>query len=215
MKSRFSLILIICVVIFGGILVFGKKDNKQANSNTPPSNHLRGNTNAKVTLVEYGDFQCPACEAYYPIVEQAFAKYKDNVTFQFRSFPITSKHPHAVAAHRAAEAADKQGKFWEMYKLLYDNQPTWSPEQGPQLSDDQITKTFEGYAEQLGLDMTRFRQDRDSSAVNDIIQADTKAGTNAGVQGTPTFYLNGKLVDKIQSQDDFNKRIQDAIDSNK
>lgn len=221
MKSRFSLILIACVVIFGGILVFTKKDSKTpSSSDAQPTNHLRGATNSKVTLVEYGDFQCPACEAYYPIVEQAFDKYKADVTFQFRSFPITSKHQHALAAHRVAEAADKQGKFWEMYKLLYEGQPTWSPESGTALSSDQVSQIFTGYAQQLGLNMTQFNTDRNSSSVNDIINADTKAGTNApdgGVTGTPTFYLNGKKIDstKIRGQDDFNKLIDDAIKASK
>ncbi len=220
MKSRFSLILIACVVIFGGILVLTKKDSKSPNdSNVQATNHVRGATNSKVTLIEYGDFQCPACEAYYPVVEQAFEKYKADVTFQFRSFPITSKHQHALAAHRVAEAADKQGKYWEMYKLLYEGQPTWSPEPpAPQLSSAEVSKIFDGYAQQLGLNMTQFNTDRNSGAVNDIIQADTKAGSAApdgGVQGTPTFYLNGKKLDGIKDQADFNKRIEDAIAANK
>lgn len=221
MKSRFSLILIACVVIFGGILFVTKKDSKTASSsNAQPTNHVRGATNSKVTFVEYGDFQCPACEAYYPLVEQAFDKYKTEVTFQFRNFPLSSKHQHALAAHRVVEAASKQGKFWEMYKLLYDGQPTWSPSSGAALSSDQVSKIFEGYAQQLGLNMTQFDTDRNGSEVNDIIQADVKAGNEApdgGVTGTPTFYINGKKIDTstVRSQDDFNKFIEDAIKANK
>jgi protein-disulfide isomerase len=211
MKSRFSLILIAAVVIFGGLLVFNKKDEKPS-TNAQPSNHLRGDTSSKVTFVEYGDFQCPACEAYYPLVEQAYDKYKDKVSFQFRSFPITSAHPHAVAAHRAAEAADKQGKYWEMYHKLYDNQPTWSP-QGTSLPDAQVSSMFEQYAKEIGLNIDQYNADRQSSAVNDIIQADAKEGSKLGVTGTPTFFINGKKheTSEIRDQDGLNKLIEAAL----
>ncbi len=210
MKSRFSLILIACVVIFGGILVFSKKDAKSPESGSggsQASNHVRGNTSAKVTLTEYGDFQCPACAAYFPVVEQVYEKYKDQIQFQFRNFPLRQIHQHAMVAHRAAEAASNQGKFWEMYQQLYQNNSSWSAESDP-------TGTFKGYATVIGLDMTKYEADFKSEAVNNVINADIAEGQKLGVDSTPTFFLNGQKIDNPKDLDAFNKVIEDAIKAN-
>lgn len=207
MKSRFSLILIACVVIFGGILIFSKKDAKSpngSNSSTQLSNHVRGDGNKKVTLTEYGDFECPACSAYYPLVEQVFEKYKGDITFQFRNFPLRQIHQHAMVAHRAGEAADKQGKFWEMYALLYQNHDTWTQQPDP-------TSTFRSYAQSLNLDMAKYDADFKSEAVNAQINADIAEGTKLGVNSTPTFFVDGKKIENPRDVDSFNKVIEDAI----
>lgn len=207
MKSRFSLILIACVVIFGGILIFSKKDTKSPSSNNSTSqlsNHTRGDGKKGVTLTEYGDFECPACSAYYPLVEQVYEKYKGDITFQFRNFPLRQIHQHAMVAHRAAEAADKQGKFWEMYALLYQNHDTWTQQSDP-------TTTFRGYAQSLNLDMNKYDSDFKSEAVNALINADLAEGQKLGVNSTPTFFVDGKKIENPRDVNAFYKVIEDAI----
>lgn len=208
MGSRFGAILAACVIIFVGILVFKGNDAnapKDSNGNTVgATEHLRGDGKKGVTLVEYGDFQCPACRAYYPIIEEVFEKYKGDITFQFRHFPLIQIHKNAMLAHRAAQAASNQNKFWEMYNLLYQNQSTWEGASDP-------TATFQGYAESLGLDMTKFNADVKSAATNDIINADIKEGQKLGATSTPTFILNGKKITNPGDLEAFSKLIEEAI----
>lgn len=210
MKSRFSFILIACVIVFGAILFISKKDASAPDSGDgskgQTTNHTRGENKKNVVLTEYGDFQCPACAGYYPIVEQVVEKYKDDIQFQFVNFPLTQIHPNAMLAHRSAEAASNQGKFWEMYGLLYQNQTTWSS-----LPSNQADTTFRTYAQSLGLDMTKFDTDQKSQATNSIINADISKGKELGITGTPSFYLDGKKIENPKDLEGFNKLIEDAI----
>jgi protein-disulfide isomerase len=187
MSKRFWAIIVIIGLVFAGFLVFGgSKDNN--GSAAQATNHVQGNTSSKVKLVEYGDFQCPVCGAYYPLVSQVADKYKDTIAFQFRNLPLTQVHPNAFAAARAAEAADKQGKFWEMYNLLYQNQTTWS--QNPN-----ARAQFEQYASQLGMNLAKFKADFASGSTNEAINNDIAAfkATNSKM-ATPSFFLNGKPI---------------------
>lgn len=210
MKSRFSLILIACVIIFGGILFVSKKDAsapKNADGSAiAPTNHTKGENKKGVTLVEYGDFQCPACAGYYALVEQVVEKYKTDISFQFVNFPLTSIHPNALLAHRSAEAANNQGKYWEMYSLLYQNQEAWSS-----LTSAQASTTFRSYAENLNLDMAKFDTDQKSETINSLINADISKAKGLGITGTPTFYLDGKKIENPRDLESFNKIIEDAI----
>jgi protein-disulfide isomerase len=192
MSGRFWAIIGIIAVVFVGILVFsGNKDDKQqgTNNKAATSNHLKGNTESKVKLVEYGDFQCPTCRAYFPILKEVFNKYQDRVSFQFRNLPLTQIHNNAFAGARAAEAASKQGKFWEMHDLLYQNQTSWSGSNNP-------LESFKQYAKQLKLDVNKFGTDFASKDVNTTINADISAfkATKADL-ATPTFFLNGKKLE--------------------
>ncbi len=210
MNSRFTIILIAMVAVFVGIFVTTKDKNEApAAGSSSLSNHVEGGNAKGVTLVEYGDFQCPACTAYYPIVKEAVESHKADIQFQFVNFPLTQLHPNAMAAHRAAEAAHKQGKYWEMHDMLYEQHDSWA--------DSKTASTiFEGYAQQLGLDVAKFRADAASSATNDIIQADIKKGQSLDITGTPTFFLNGKKVDKApQTPEDFGKLLDQAIAAKK
>ena len=212
MNSRFSLILIACVLVFGGILFFNKKEakspeNKSNTSNVKPTNHVRGNKDAKVTLTEYGDFECPACSQYYPLVEQVYDKYKDKIQFQFRNFPLIQIHQNAMVAHRAAKAASNQGKFWEMYHKLYENHSAWT-------SGGIATNAIRGYAEEIGLDMKKYDEDFKSEQTNAIINADVDEGKSKGVESTPTFMINGKKINNPGSADEFSKVIDEALKSN-
>jgi len=141
--------------------------------------HIEGSSDAAVTLLEYGDYECPYCGAAYPIVKQIQETMGDRLRFVFRNFPITTAHPHAEQAAEAAEAAAAQGKFWPMHDLLYENQQ--------RLEDDDLA----GYAEQLGLDVARFRRELAEHAHAQRVREDFMSGVRSGVNGTPTFYIDG------------------------
>lgn len=150
--------------------------------------HVTGAEEGQVTLVEFGDYQCPACAAAEPTITQLKADFPDELTFSFRNFPLLSIHPNAMDSAKAAEAAALQGKFWEMHDLLYAQQNAWSSLGNP---DDQ----FRAYAEQLELDVDKFMSDYRSQAVTDRVNRDYDDGIALGVNATPTFYLNGEKVE--------------------
>ncbi len=212
MKQLIIAVLVV-VGIIGGAVVLGKDKTVSGQL----SNHVMGKENASVSLVEYGDFECPACSFYYPIVEQVKEKYKDQISFQFRNFPLVQSHRNALAAHRAAEAANNQGKFWEMYNMLYSRQESWN---GPSQSDSvgatttQAISIFESYAQELGLDVNKFNADVIASATLDTINSDTDEGKRLGVLGTPSFFVNGKKIEDstdITSVEAFSKVIDEAL----
>lgn len=213
MSKGFLAIIAAVVIVFIGIFAFsGHKNNsnngKSSSSNGSPTNHIEGKGQTGVTLVEYGDYECPYCEEYYPIVKQVVAKYNDQIKFQFRNFPLVSIHQNAFAGARAAEAAAAQSKFWQMHDLLYDNQNQWAQSKNP-------TQYFKQYAQQLGLDVTQFNKDYSSNAVNDAINADMAAGNKLNIQGTPTFFLDGKQINVTASASSFETQIQQAINQKK
>jgi protein-disulfide isomerase len=141
--------------------------------------HIQGPAEAAVTLLEYGDYECPYCGAAYPIVKDLQARMGDRLRFVFRNFPITTSHPHAELAAEAAEAAAVQRRFWEMHDLLYENQSRLEPE-------DLLT-----YAGQLGLDVTAFGKDLQGHVHAARVREDFMSGVRSGVNGTPSFYING------------------------
>lgn len=209
MSKRFLIILAVLILGFVGFVVFqGKKNNNKnggGSQTAQPSEHKKGAGNKGVTLVEYGDFQCPSCGGYFPILQQIEKKYGDDITFQFRHFPLTQIHQNAMAAHRAAEAASKQNKFWEMHDMLYERQQNWS-------SSQNISQIMEDYASELGLNVERFKTDYQGSEVNAIINADISVGNSLKVTGTPTFFINGeKIEDPGRTVEEFSKIIDDAI----
>lgn len=206
MDKRFLLILASLVIIFGGIFFLTKSKSAapgQTGSTKAVSNHTEG-TSKKVTLVEYGDYQCPACGQFYPIVKQLQAKYANDITFRFANFPLVQIHQNAMVGARAAEAAALQNKFWEMHDMLYENQNSWSASSDP-------NPYFVQYATSLGLDITKFKQDMASQAVLDTINADTSEVQALGGTGTPTFVLNGKKIENPNSLEAFSKIIDEAI----
>ncbi len=167
------------------------------------TDHVRGAKDGKVTLVEFGDFQCPACGVWEPIVRQALTDNKDTLKVVFRHFPLTQIHRNALLAAKATEAAGLQGKFWEMHDIIYDKQEEWAETLNAQ-------SFFLTYATTLGLDTKKFTADLTNKAIEDKILAEIKEGTRLGVQGTPTFFLNGKKLENVRDLASFNKAIQDA-----
>jgi protein-disulfide isomerase len=211
-KQFWAIIVGIVIVLVGVFALTGDKssDNNTSTSKTSSTtNHVEGNTASSVKLVEYGDYPCPYCQTYHATVKQIAEEYKDKVSFQFVHFPLPSLHQNAFAAARAAEAADKQGKFWEMHDLLYtNNDPNgatgWVASNAP-------STYFNQYATRLGLNLDQFKKDYASSAVNSAINADMSAGNKLGIDGTPTFILNGKKVTIANNPDDFRKVLDEAI----
>jgi protein-disulfide isomerase len=151
----------------------------------PP--HLLGAVEAPVMIEEFGDLECASCGQLHPIIKTMKAEFGKNLVIVFREFPLVSRHPHALEAARAAEAAGLQGKFWEMHDMLYENQKTWhdAAEAGP---------IFEAYAVQIGLALDQFKRDINSPAVDQRLELDRERGVSIGVDSTPTVFLNGREV---------------------
>lgn len=210
MDKRFWGIIIAIIVVFSGIVLLSHRNSNGTNSsNVQPSNHLTGKLDSKVKLIEYGDYQCPPCALYEPIVEQVIAKYSDKITFQFRNLPISQIHQNAFAAARAAEAASDQNKFWEMHNLIYKNQDNWK-------DSNNAGSIFEGYATELGLNLTQFKTDFASSATNDRVNADLNEFDKTGFEkATPTFILNGKKITPDPTLDSFSKILDQALQQTK
>ncbi len=197
------------VVLLFGYYFYATSKNPEITSDTMPvvitqTDHVRGAKDGKVTLVEFGDFQCPACGAYEPILRQVMADNKDTLKFSFRHFPLTQIHKNALLAAKASEAAALQGKFWEMHDIIYDKQDEW----GEALNAREFIMM---YANTIKLDISKFTRDLESKTIEDKILAEYKEGISLGVQGTPTFFLNGKkLESNPRNLAEFNKMIQEA-----
>lgn len=209
-KEAKILIAIAGVVVIGGILlaIFA---NPQPTAPGEPvdekslireNSHMTKELGAKVTIVEFGDYQCPGCAAASPVVKQIIETYKDNkdVNFVFRNFPLDSIHPNAHISAEAAEAAAAQGKFWEMYELLYSKQNDWATISNP-------IETFVGYAQSLGLDVDKFRSEVSQRKYADVITTDYNDGVSLGVNSTPTFFINGVKEAKVLSFEEFKTKI--------
>ncbi len=205
--------LFIWLAILGGIVAliffaiqFGEDTNRGESGITPvtASDWQKGNPEALVTLVEYSDFQCPACRVFYPILNQLEAELGDQVRFVYRHFPLSQIHFNAELAARAAEAAGVQGDFWGMHNKIFEGQPFWSRSQDPR-------DTFIRYAEELGLDIDKFREDIDSREMANKVGDQYRMGLRDGVNSTPTFYLNGELIRNPRSVDEFRNILLEAI----
>jgi protein-disulfide isomerase len=209
MSKAFWAIVAILLIGLVAFLAVNKRSKQTPTVSGEPSSlqagdHVLGSRDAKVVLIEYGDYQCPSCKVWQTSVEELKTKTGDDVALVFRNFPITTAHKNALAASRAAEAAALQNKFWEMGSLLYRNQDAWSGVDSPET-------TFEQYATQLSLNMDQFKSDYKSSKVLDKINLDRDMATKQDVKGTPTFFLNGKLLDLKDASQSENALIK-AVD---
>ena len=170
--------------------------------------HTKGPANAKVHIEEFGDFQCPPCAMFHPILEKLEKEFPKDLRVTFRHFPLPN-HQHALRAASATEAAGLQGKFWEMHALIYEHQQDWKDK-------FDVRPAFEGYAEQIGLDIARFNRDLGSPQVQQRILQDRKRAESLGVGGTPTVFLNGREVPfQMLPDDKLRVLIQQEIDSKK
>lgn len=161
--------------------------------------HIQGDIKAPVKLVEYGDFQCPNCGEAYPIVKRIQEEMGDKLCLVFRNFPLKELHEHAFSAACAAEAAGKQKKFWEMHDMIFEHQDA--------LEDEDLRE----YAEALDLDMGKFVKDMKSAETVKRIQEDFMNGIRSGVNGTPTFYINGVRYDDSYDYDTLIKALEIGV----
>lgn len=163
-----------------------------------PRDHAQGPADAPVTLVEYGDYECPHCGRAYPIVKEVQRRLGDTLRFVFRNFPIGESHPHAEHAAEAAEAAATQGQFWPMHDALYEHQRA--------LDDRHLI----GYAEALGMDAEGFAHELSRHAHRARVREDFMSGVRSGVNGTPTFFINGVRFDDSWDPDTLTEALEAA-----
>lgn len=171
------------------------------------SDVVKGNASSTVVLMEYSDFQCPACRSYYPVIRQLVQQFGDRVAFVYRDYPLSSIHANAEFAARAAQAARKQGKFWEMHDLLFEKQDEWA-------SEGNVTKleaTFTNYAALIGINTEQFKTDWRSKEIKDYVRAEKTHAVKSGLVGTPTFFLGGKQIANPNSLEEFQTIIQNAL----
>lgn len=201
-KNKQFALLVAIVLVVAGVVLFGGGGDKTPVA--PIEDHVKGGETAIVSIVEYSDFQCPACAAYYPAVKQLLEEFDGQVSFSYKHFPLNRIHINADLAARATEAAGLQGKFWEMHDMIFENQKTWS--------DVSAKKIFVGYAEELGIDTDKFKDDLSSKEVRKKVQNDYDEGIELGVSSTPSFFFNGEKIENPQTYEEFKALIQTAVD---
>lgn len=198
-------VFLIAIAILVGVTKSGSGNVSDFSLDTiSPLDHVKGNASSTVVLIEYSDFQCPACRTYYPIIRELSQTYGDKLALIYRHYPLKQIHFNAEPAAWASEAASKQEKFWEMHNLLFEKQAEWE-----KASD--LKSVFSEYATLLGLDKEKFLKDLDSSDVKGFVSDQRKSALKFGFNSTPTFVLNGKKIENPQSIEAFRLLIDKAI----
>lgn len=216
-KILFSLTALIVIGAVISVIKLASNPNNQSTDNKPSATaiavsaindneNIKGNKEAKTILIEYSDFQCPACGAYHPILKKITEDLSSQLKFSYRHFPLP-QHKNAKLAAIVAEAAGKQNKFWEMHDLIFQNQSDWSNEKNAAI-------VFAKYAQDLDLNIEQFQTDIISDSLKAKIENDYKSGVKAGVNSTPSFFLNGKKLNNPRNYDDFKNAIEQAGSSN-
>jgi protein-disulfide isomerase len=205
--------LIVWLLVFGVISWFGYQAYKFFTTPVPEvavtpieiaeTDWVKGDSQAKTVLLEYGDYQCPACATYLPLVNRLLEETPQGLKVVYRNFPLLQVHKNAMSSSRAAEAAGKQNKFWEMHGKLYVTQDEWKDVGDPK-------SKFSEYAKELGLDEQKFLNDFDSQEVANKITADIASGNVLRINSTPTFFLNGKKISP-RSYEQFKSLIDTEI----
>lgn len=212
-KQTITMVVIGAVIIIGAFIMFKKSPTTNAptvniQNLVSSTDHMTGSATAKVQLVEFGDYQCPACGYAYPVIKQVVDAHSSdpNFNFVFRNFPLPM-HANALAAAQAAEAAGEQGKYFEMHDLLYTHQNDWADLTDP-------TAVFENYAQQLHLDMTKFKTAFSDPKITSMLVSQRQQAMDMGLAGTPTFFLNNRQLPGIPSADELLKLINNAENGN-
>lgn len=193
---------VVVILLIGGSIWFADSEAKVNNEGVEIKTQVKGNSEGVITLVEYSDFQCPACASYQPTIERIMKDFGDSIRFEYKHFPLPI-HNMAESAARAAEAAGQQGKFFEYHDMLFANQGVWSKMGNP-------AGVYTKYAEDLGLDLEKFNRHYNSSLLRDKVRSDAREAVQNKVTGTPTFFLNGQVM-KITSFEDFYTQINQAL----
>lgn len=207
MNKTLIWIVAIVVILLGGMTAWRLALNKGVVSGgelaVPVSENDHKLGSGEVILVEYSDFECPACALYEPSLKQLLSDLPDKVTLVYRHFPLRNIHPNAQLAAQASEAAQLQGKFWEMHDILFATQKDWE-------KDANAGEKFASYALQLGLDVEKFNADINSDIVKEKVNSDFEGGVRAGINSTPTFFLNGKKMTNPRNYPEFKSTIENA-----
>ncbi len=200
---------VVLAVVGGFILAAVKLKNNSLNepvfsvNAVVSTDQIKGNREAKTVLVEYSDFQCPACAAYAPLTKQLLEEFNDKIAFAYRHFPL-SQHKNAEPAALASEAGGRQGKFWQIHDMIFENQEEWA-------ETDNAEEIFIRYAQMLGLDIEKFKSDLKLEELKKKITADLRSGQAANVNSTPTFFLNGEKI-QPKSYEEFKQMILSQIE---
>jgi protein-disulfide isomerase len=215
-KTKPVLIIVAAIVVAGIVALYLSRQETAAetkgtaNSNSPTATaaatgggRIRGAADAPVTLTEYGDYQCPTCGLYHPIVTELLSRYQGKLKLEFHHYPLIQSHPNAMAAALAAESAGDQGKFWEMNDLIFERQNEWSRSPAAET-------IFLQYALQIGLDSNRFMQAMKSPETQERILADVRRGNDI-VKGTPTFAVNGQVIPDLPGLEGLSSLIEGQL----
>ncbi len=201
-----SFIVVLGLIIWGLSLAMEKDINKGSVGDAPAvtaNDHILGPEDAKVTIIEYSDFECPACRAYQSLVKKVIASSTIPVRLVYRHFPL-SQHTQAKLAARVTEAAALQGKFFEMHDIIFDNQSLWT-------NRSNARDLFMTYGQRIGLNVDKLNTDTDSVSVKRIVDDAISSGIDIGIRWTPTFFVNGKLLENNpQSYEEFKRVVEEA-----
>jgi protein-disulfide isomerase len=203
--------LVVALFVGGGVLGMVKLASRQAKDTGAPvtvdainsEDWVRGNPAAKVILIEYSDLQCPACAFYYPVLKKLEEEFGDKLAVVYRHFPLPI-HQNAKPAAYAAEAAGRQGKFWEMHDLIFENQKEWKDRRD-------INDAMKGYAQRLNLNTDQFTADFASKEIREKVEVAYRSAIRLGLNSTPTFFLNGKKISNPRNYEDFRNMLLQAI----
>ena len=203
-----SVAVVLIAAVFGLIQIANSPQTSSTSSEKLPQvtkeDPVTGNPNAKVTLMEYSDFQCPACAAYHPLVKQLLANYNGKIYFVYRYFPLAATHQNAMISSLAAYSAGLQNKFWEMHDMLFQAQNSWA-------TSSKAKETFMDYAKKLDLDIDKFKTDLESDKGKNFINDTYNKGQAIGVNSTPTFFINGSKIQNPRTYNDFKSLIDNEI----
>jgi len=212
----FIVVIIVVVIIAALASGNGAASNSDFTATTVPAitsaDHITGDATSSVSVIEYGDFECPACGEWEPLMEQLRQTYGSRVEFVFRNFPLYQIHPFAMIGAQAAEAAALQGQYWQMHDLLYKDQAQWTANTSLTPADV-VSQFFNGYAQSLGLNVTQFDTDINSSAVQARVQRDITTGNAADINHTPTFFVNLTQIPNPTGLAQFEQVIDAALAS--
>jgi protein-disulfide isomerase len=207
MKPLIIIILAVAVAAGAAVFLSRQPDNVSethaapVDANIKVPGHIRGPENAEVTLVEFGDYQCPSCGAYHPFVKEILNRYPTQVRLEFHHFPLISIHPNSMAAAKAVEAAGEQGHYWEMHDAIFEHQNQWADKPDPK-------PIFAALANLIGINGTILVQTMDSPKIQERILKDVEQGDQVKIQAVPTFFIKGQQVPIKLSMEDFVQVIE-------
>jgi protein-disulfide isomerase len=209
-KNRFFLWIFVLIVLVAAVIALSKLANTKdvtpvastVLESITSTDFIRGNATASTTITEYADFECPACASYHPVLVQLEKEFGSKVRFVYRFFPL-QQHPNARTSARAALAAAKQGKFWEMHDKLFESQSEWAAKPDAEAK-------FLSYATALGLNIVQYKRDFSSKEIGNTIDTSYRSGIKYGVSSTPTFFINNTKY-SFSSFNELKQTIEDAI----